>query len=156
MIKKINSEYSIKNDDLINIKIGTSDKKNPEVIYTALSTYIVPLNEDIDEETISEFDNLLKKHIKNLIKTDNLCTKDIIVVVDAAVGRMSCGKQTFLEIQIYFKPSELTLKQYNKKFKDISTEIYKHYIINIISFIKNKLIEEDLTLSKIKSKTIYR
>lgn len=156
MAKKINSEYLIKTDESFNIKIGTSDKKNPEVIYVILSSYIIPLNDDVNEETIVEFEKTLRKYLKNLLIKNNFCTKDIIVVVDAAVNRMSYGKQTFLEIQIYFKPSEISLLKYNKNFKNISDLIYKNYIIDIINFTKANLTSEQISMSKIKRKTIYR
>ena len=41
MAKKINSEYIIENNSEFIVTMGTSDKKNPEVIYSIISTYIM-------------------------------------------------------------------------------------------------------------------
>ena len=55
MAKKINSEYIIENNSEFIVTMGTSDKKNPEVIYSIISTYITPNEEEINEKI---FDNI--------------------------------------------------------------------------------------------------
>ena len=59
----------------LNITLGTSNKKNPEVIYTALTTYITPLSEDFDEEFLLKFDK--KSWCTTILKKVIMCTTHI-------------------------------------------------------------------------------
>ena len=114
MAKKINSEYKVNNDNKsIIVTMGTSNKKNPEVIYSVLSTYITPNSDDFDEEIFNEVPKRIKRNLKNSISQLGICEKDVIVVTDVATSRMFCGKQSYFDMQIYFKPQKdvLTLKR---------------------------------------------
>lgn len=154
MAKKINSEYVVKNTiSNFNILLGTSNKKKSDVIYTTLSSYITPTNEDIDEEYIVLLDKQLKKYIKSLFAQDRICEKDFIVVVDIATNRMTVGKPTFLDVQIYFKPLNGILIDNNYNFKKISEKIYQEYVLKIVKFLEREISEKDFILSK--TKTIY-
>jgi hypothetical protein len=156
MAKKINSEYTKSDSEYINILMGTYNKKNPDVIYTSLSTYITPISENVSEDTIIDFEKDLRKNIKSLLHNDTFCGKNVIIVVDIPVNRMSCGKETFLDIQVYFKPSSENIVKYKNSFNEISEIIYNKYVISIIDFIYTSLNNENILMSKSKGKTIYR
>ena len=156
MAKKINSEYTKSDSEYINILMGTYNKKNPDVIYTSLSTYITPISENVSEDTIINFEKDLRKNIKSLLHNDTFCGKNVIIVVDIPVNRMSCGKETFLDIQVYFRPSSENIVKYKNSFKEISEIIYNKYVISIIDFIYTSLNNENILMSKSKGKTIYR
>jgi hypothetical protein len=156
MAKKINSEYTKSDSEYINILMGTYNKKNPDVIYTSLSTYITPISENVSEDTIIDFEKDLRKNIKSLLHNDTFCGKNAIIVVDIPVNRMSCGKETFLDIQVYFRPSSENIVKYKNSFKEISEIIYNKYVISIIDFIYASLNNENILMSKSKGKTIYR
>jgi hypothetical protein len=157
MAKKINSEHTIKNlTSNLNITLGTSNKKNPEVIYTALTTYITPLSEDFDEEFLLKFDKNIKTYLKTLFAQTNICYNETIVVVDVASNRMMYGKPSFLDIQIHLKPKKETLISHKNSFKTISEVIYNNFSLNIAKYVERMLTEKGFQLSKTKSKTIYR
>lgn len=153
MIKKINSEYKIDNNSSFTITMGTSNKKNPEVIYSILSTYIIPNTNNIDESIFDSVSKNVKKILKTKIGEVDLCEKDVIVVSDIAANRMLKDKQTYFDMQIYFKPQKKTLLENDKKFKTISNELYQTYIKGIVNDIENTLINNGFTTSKKKKNT---
>lgn len=156
MAKKINSEFKIYDDNLFSVTMGTSNKKNPEVIYSILSTYVTPLSNDISEDSINTIEKYIKKQLNSLMITNTLCYKDVIIVSDVASNRMICGKQTFLDIQIYFKPTINILCAENKNFKNIATKIYESYIKEVVKNIENLLQNDNFSLSTFKNKAVHK
>ena len=155
MAKKINSEFKISNDSSFSIPMGTSNKKNPEVIYAVISTYVTPLTTEINEDLFLELEKNIKAQLKKQIASSNLCNKDIIVVTDIAANRMIYNKQTYLDIQIYFKPTKETLETRKKSFKNISNEIYKTYIKDLVKNAEYILSTNDFSLSQTKNKMVH-
>lgn len=158
MAKKINSEYKVNNEDSsFIVTMGTSNKKNPEVIYSVLSTYITPNSEEINEEFFDEVPKKIKRNLKNTISKYGLCEKDVIVVSNVATSRMLYGKQSYFDMQIYFKPQKDILLLKNRKFKDISEDIYNVFVKDIASNIEMSLHTNGFTTSKNKkiAKAIY-
>ena len=155
MAKKINSEFKISNDSSFSITMGTYNKKNPEVIYAVISTYVTPLTTEINEDLFLELEKNIKTQLKKQIASSNLCNKDIIVVTDIAANRMIYNKQTYLDIQIYFKPTEETLETRKKSFKNISNEIYETYIKDLVKNAEYILSTNDFSLSQTKNKMVH-
>lgn len=148
MAKKINSEYVIENNSEFTVTMGTSDKKNPEVIYSIISTYITPNEEEINEKIFDNIFTTTKKMLKEQIANLGVCNKDIIVVSDVASNRMQKGKQSYFDMQIYFKP----LKTTDMVFKKTSEKIYNTYVKNAVNYIENTLKSNGFTTSNKKNK----
>ena len=153
MIKKINSEYKVNNTSPFTVTMGTANKKNPEVIYSVLSTYITPNTDEINESIFDIVSKNTKKSLKNSIMKYGLCENNIIVVSDVVANRMLKGKQSYFDMQIYFKPQKNIPTLKNKKFKDISDSIYNTYVKNIVSDIESTLKTNGFTMSKNKNNT---
>lgn len=157
MAKKINSEYKVKNEDSsFIVTMGTSNKKNPEVIYSVLSTYITPSSEEINEEFLEKVPKNIKKNLKSTISKYGLCEKDVIVVSDVATSRMLYGKQSYFDMQIYFKPQKDILLLKNRKFKDISEDIYETFVKDIANNIEISLNTNGFLTSKNKDKRVTK
>ena len=157
MAKKINSEYKVNNEDSsFIVTMGTSDKKNPEVIYSVLSTYITPSSEEINEEFLEKVPKNIKKNLKSTISKYGLCEKDVIVVSDVATSRMLYGKQSYFDMQIYFKPQKDILLSKNRKFKDISEDIYETFVKDIANNIEISLNTNGFLTSKNKDKRVTK
>lgn len=152
MKKKINSEYKVNNTNSFIVTMGTSNKKNPEVIYSVISTYITPNTDDINETIFDTVSKNIKKSLKTSIREFGVCENDIIVVSDVAANRMLKGKQTYFDMQIYFKPQKNTLEANNKKFKTISDNIYNTYVRDIVNDIEITFKTNGFDMSKNKSK----
>ena len=84
-----------------------------------------------------------------------MINKDIIVVTDIATNRMIYNKQTYLDIQIYFKPTKETLETRKKSFKNISNEIYETYIKDLVKNAEYILSTNDFSLSQTKNKMVH-
>ena len=157
MAKKINSEYKVNNEDSsFIVTMGTSNKKNPEVIYSVLSTYITPSSEEINEEFLEKVPKNIKKNLKSTISKYGLCEKDVIVVSDVATSRMLYGKQSYFDMQIYFKPQKDILLSKNRKFKEISEDIYETFVKDIANNIEISLNTNGFLTSKNKDKRVTK
>jgi hypothetical protein len=152
MGKKINSEYKIDDNNYFTVTMGTYNKKTPEVIYSILSTYITPNNDNVDEEFFNEVPKNIKKTLKSRINSYGLCDNNVIVVSDVAVNRMFKGKQSYFDMEIYFKPTQETLKNKDKIFKHISNDIYNVYVKNIVNDIEKEFKNNGFIISKLKNK----
>lgn len=152
MTKKINSEYKINDNNSFIITMGTSNKKVPEIIYSVLSTYITPNCDDYDESIFDELSKIIKKMLTPMIRQYGLCEKDIIVVTDVATSRISYYKPSYFDTEIYFKIKKDIISSKEKKFKDISEEIYNTYIKTIASKIEEIMVQNGFDLSKSKNK----
>ena len=146
MIKKINSVVKF-NTNNFKLKIGTVNKKNPEVVYIEMGTYIKP-NSDKDSfsEYIDIFNKKTKYFINNLIINKKTCNNNFILITDIADERIVKGKKSYLDLQILLKPFNLN----NHIFKNLATNIYNDYAIDILTFVKNELENNDIECYKTK------
>lgn len=146
MSKLINSEQKY-NHQNFKVKIGTINKKNPEVVYINLGTYIKP-NEikNSFSDYIIEFDKKTRFFVKKLIVDKNTCYKDFILVTDIADERINKNKKSYLDLQIFLKPKN----NETKLFKAIAGNIYDEYATNIITYVKNELYNNNIECYKTK------
>lgn len=146
MAKLINSEQKYQNSNF-KIKVGTVNKKNPDVVYIQLGTYITPTGaKDSFSEYIYSFNKETKQYISNLIKEKNNCYKEFILITDIADERIAKNKKSYLDLQIFIKP----ILDKKTIFKNIANEIYNDYAINIMSYIENELNDNDIKCYKTK------
>ena len=145
-MKKINSAIKF-NVDKFKLKIGTTNKKNPEVIYIEIGTYIKPNdNKDSFREYIDNFNKKTKHFINKLLNYKKTCNNNFILITDIADERINKGKKSYLDLQILLKPFNL-----NKSiFKNLASNIYNEYVIDIINFVKNELENNDIECYKTK------
>ena len=85
-----------------------------------------------------------------------MCEKNVIVVSDVATSRMLYGKQSYFDMQIYFKPQKDILLSKNRKFKDISEDIYNTYVKDIANNIELSLRTNGFLTSKNKNKRVSK
>ena len=98
MKRKINSEIKYDNNTF-KVKIGTTDKKSPNVIYLEIGTYITP-----NEYKMSYSDDIFnfEKNIKKELKNCNI-GGDYIMVIDVADERITTNKKSYMELQLTVK-----------------------------------------------------
>lgn len=135
-MKKINSEIKIDNS-LFKIKIGTTDKKNPNVIYAEIGSYISPIEDmDIYTPSIEEIEKNAKKYLTDLLNKNESYENDFIFISDIADERITKGKRSYIEMQIFVKP-KLGLKC--KKFSEISDKFKMECVEKILPVIENAI-----------------
>lgn len=147
-MKKIGSILKLNNND-INLKIGTIDKKHPEVIYFEGSFYIKPI---INKETYKNDINTIKNTINDILKEWLKKSKDFkenyMLLLEVADEWIRHDKKSYLSFQIFLKPSESLLME-EKNFNNLSQYILKNNICDT-SFIKDIFMDCGYYTSKTK------
>lgn len=129
---RLHCEKKIENKKF-RLKMGTMNKKEPQVIYVEGRGFIVPLNEITTNDKISF---LFKKEMfsiikRNLIAQDNF-DKRFILDLQIADSSIKINKKTYLWFQFLLKQKEL-------KFFDI--DIIKKESMPLINSIINDFLE---------------
>ena len=158
MSKKINSEHKVDCACNFNVTGGTSDKKNPQIIYYSIGTYITPTKEMDYHTFMSKMEKAIKKEIKDVISERYSCYLEHIVVMEIAEKWIGLGKPSYLDFQIYFKPLRCVIEEEENDFRRLSDRIYNENIIEILGRIQDYLWNGGFILCKAKSKAtaIYR
>ena len=146
MARLINSEQKYQNPNF-KIKVGTTNKKSPNVIYIQLGTYIKPIEiKDSFSDYILSFNKDTKHYLSKLIDEKKNCCKDFILITDIADERIAKDKKSYLDLQIFIKPKE----DKKEAFKNIAKKIYEDYVTNIISYIETELSINNIKCYKTK------
>ena len=133
-MKKIKSESKF-TDDSFKIKIGTMDKKNPEVIYIELGSYISPIEEKKSyKPNVSNIERETKSLIGNVLQNSGLCKSDFIFVTDIADERIAMNKKSYFELQLFVKP--LDAVRNSGKFSELSEKFNDECVSKIIPHVK--------------------
>lgn len=139
-MKRIKSESKFQDNDF-KIKIGTMDKKNPEVVYIELGSYISPKEEkETYKPYISRIEKKTKSLIEDVIQESGMCKNGLIFVSDIADERIAMNKKSYFEMQVFVKPTD-EIKACGK-FVDLTKKINEECISKIIPGIK-KYIKEN-------------
>lgn len=139
-MKKIKSESKFQDNDF-KIKIGTMDKKNPEVVYIELGSYISPKEEkETYKPYISRIEKKTKSLIEDVIQESGMCKNGFIFVSDIADERVAMNKKSYFEMQVFVKPTD-EIKACGK-FVDLTKKINEECVSKIIPGIK-KYIKEN-------------
>lgn len=151
MTKKINSEIVIKND-VFKLAIGTTDKKNPSVIYVEGGMFIEP-NLDIDPKenllivekryktAVDKFRDILMSEKTGEHVFDNTATP--IKIFEIAEDRLSPGKKSYLSFQFFLK------QKTSLAFKDF-VEKYAGKMVFVAEVLKKELQHTGFSVSKTK------
>lgn len=110
-MKKIGSVIKVDDNDM-KLKIGTIDKKYPDVIYLEGGFYIKPNKEKEDyKNDIKKIKNTFDDLIKITVDNDENFKNEYMVFIDVADEWIKTDKKSFLSFQIYLKPSVKVLNE---------------------------------------------
>lgn len=110
-MKKIGSVIKL-NDNDIKLKIGTIDKKYPDVIYLEGGFYIKPKKEKEDyKNDIKKIKDMFDGLIKTTVNKDENFKKEYMFFVDVADDWIKVNKKSFLSFQMFLKPSVKILNE---------------------------------------------
>lgn len=143
---RLNSEKTI-NHELFKIKIGTTNKINPKVIYIEGRTFIQPLNHKSSYSVeLTGIKRGFNKIIQNFIDSNDLFSKKYILDFQVAQSGVSVTKRSFLSFQFL-------LKQKNEdkilKLKDVKQKTESN-IQNILNLLTQCIKEYDFNVTKTK------
>lgn len=138
-MKKIKSESKFP-DESFKIKIGTMDKKNPEVIYIELGSYISPKEEKKSyKPNVSNIERETKSLIGNVLQNSGLCKSDFIFVSDIADERIAMNKKSYFELQLFVKPTDAVKN--SGKFSELTEMFNNKCVSKIIPQVKQYITE---------------
>lgn len=153
-MKKINSEINYKND-FFNIKVGTTDKKNPNVVYLDCSAYLEATSSKDTEvldysEDIKDMEEWLKKLIGEIFYLRRF-SQNFIFVFDIPKDRFEMGKRSFLSVQIHWKTQPDTTLLYNN-FAEYADNLTKFTVTDEVLKVIKDGIEEKYHFKVYKTK----
>ncbi len=124
---RLNSEKTIEHN-LFKIKIGTTNKISPKVIYVEGRTFIQPLNDKESYTTeLTSIKRNFNRIIQNFIDADNLFSKKYILDFQVAQSGISPLKRSFLSFQFLLKQKNedkvLKLKDIKQKSENNIQEV---------------------------------
>lgn len=139
---RLNSEKRIEHPNF-KIKLGTTNKTNPEVVYIEGRTFISPLEEQGDyTRDINDMRFGLKSSINQHIRENNIFDGKFILDFQVASSGIKPTKKSFLSFQFILRqkgeiiPRLLDIKKQSEPM-----------ILLIINDLQNKILDKGFTVS---------
>ena len=142
---RLNSEKKIENDDF-KIKIGTTNKINPIIIYVEGKAFISP-TEDKDDYSrdISEMKHVLKQSISEHLRATDSFDNKYIVDFQVASNGIQVDKKSFLSFQFLMRQNkDNVLKLIEVK------NMHADMVLDIVRDLKDSIVECGFLLTKTK------
>lgn len=145
MGERTNCEKRIEHEKF-NLKIGTTNRNNPLVVYVEGKTFISPTVEKNSYNCdISDIKKNLNRFISNELKSSTMFEENHILDFQVAQSGINVNKKSFLNFQFLFKQK----KDKIMKIKDIK-EKSKPFIYDILSHLEESIVNHDFSISKTK------
>lgn len=142
---RLNSEKRIENEDF-KLKIGTTNKVNPLVIYVEGKAFISPTEEkDGYNKDISEIKHHFKRSISTSLAGSNIFDTKYILDFQVASSGISVNKKSFLSFQFLLRQKGEKIM----KLIDVKTAS-EGMISSIVGSLKETIAEHNFELSKTK------
>lgn len=144
-MKRLNKEYKLDVCSHINLKYGTVNKNNPQVIYVSGKCWISPLHKMDYPSVFKEIEKNMRRNITTFLTDGVNFENKYILDFDINVDKLSPNEKKFLSFDFY-------LRQNDKNKKELSA--LKDVFNRKISTIANNLVymfkENDFTVNKTK------
>jgi len=142
---RLNSEKKIENDNF-KIKIGTTNKINPIIIYVEGKAFISPTEEKEDySKDISEIKHVLKHSISEHLHAAENFDNKYIVDFQVASNGIQMDKKSFLSFQFLMRQNkDNVLKLIEVK------NAYTDMVLDIVNDLKESIVECGFLLTKTK------
>lgn len=147
MGQKIGSEIKY-SDKSFKLKIGTMNKKNPDVVYVSLGAYIIPTTEKNNwGDEVKSMDKSIRRYIRETFSNSDVFGKDFISVMELANESVQKGRKSYLDVQLFLKPTKSYLASNNLDFKKLSDDLYTKYIPDITSHLVKNIEDNGFNLT---------
>ena len=142
---RLNSEKKIDNEDF-KIKIGTTNKINPIIIYVEGRSFITPTFEQDDySKEMSEIKHILKQSISSHLRSTDSFDAKYIVDFQVASNGIQLNKKSFLSFQFLMRQNKDNVLKLIE-VKNNSSEM----VLDIVNDLKNAIVERGFVLTKTK------
>ena len=134
MAKRLNTETKL-NKNGFKIKVGTTNRLNPNTIYIDLGGYIVPQEDKNSyDDDVVELDKMFNKQLKTRLSKSGVFDKKYICIIETAQERMKRGKKSYISMQCHLKQSgNLNVNDIIDITKNFTDEISKE-LTDIIEY----------------------
>lgn len=142
---RLNSEKKIDAENF-KLKIGTTNKIDPVVVYVEGRTFISPQDEKDDySKDISEIKHSLSRAISRNISNSPLFDRKFILDFQVAAKGISLSKKSFLSFQFLLRQNKNNIL----KLKDLK-ERCGELIKKIVDSLEENIVEHNFIVSKTK------
>lgn len=144
-MKRLKKEYVLDVCNHIDIKYGTVNKDNPQVIYVSGKCWVSPSIEMDYEKAISCIEKDMKRNIRNILMDGINFDKKFILDFEVNTDGMSPSNKRFLSFDFYLKQNESNKKSLSdvgsilsRKVSTISNNLVYLFRENSFSIEKRK------------------
>ena len=149
MTKRLNTETKFKNGGF-KVKIGTTNRLNPNTIYIDLGGYIIPQEDKTSyDENVLGLDKMLNKSIKKQLIDNKYFDKKYICVTETAQDRMKKGKSSYISLQCHLRQTEgIDANELVDRMVNLTPKLFKE--------VKKSITYSGFTINKNEKKDIYK
>ena len=148
--KRTNVEKRLKNE-FFNIKLGTVNKNNPEVIYFEVRTFISPLEEsDNYSQVFAYLKKEFSKRVGKSLKVNTHFSDKYILDFQIANSGIRLNKKSYLSFQLFLRQKDLVIKE----LKEIK-KVAEPFLTELLNNFKNDIISNNFSITKTKKENIY-
>ena len=105
-MKRISKEFKTIVNNKLELKIGTLNKDNPQVVYFICRGWVKPTFEDDYTEPIDNIKTLIKKSIKSTFGQEKKYSRKFVFDFDCNPVNTFYNKYKFMTFECYFKQDE--------------------------------------------------
>ena len=142
---RLNKEIKLNNCKNINLKYGSINKNDPQVIYVSGKMWLCPTYDGDYNEQINLMYNNFKKRLNSVLSDSIIFEKKHILDFDLNVDNLIKDKKKFFSITFFIKQKREKLVNLNN-IKNIISSDFGY----LFKELENELIENEFEVSKTK------
>jgi hypothetical protein len=142
---RLNKEIKLNNCKNINLKYGSINKNDPQVIYVSGKMWLCPTYDGDYNEQINLMHNNFKKRLNSVLSDSVIFEKKHILDFDLNVENLIKDKKKFFSITFFIKQKREKLVNLNN-IKNIISSDFGY----LFKELENELIENEFEVSKTK------
>lgn len=116
-MKRLNKEIKLNVCNHINLKYGSTNKDNPEIVYILGKAWVSPKFNGEYESILNGIQNNFRKKIKNIVTESNIFENKFVLDFDLNSTNMEKDKKKFLSFDLFLKQDKNNVK----KLKELNT-----------------------------------
>lgn len=106
-MKRLTKEYNLDICRHIQVKYGTINRENPEVIYVNGKCWVMPLEESDYKDVIHGIERNLRKNINLFLMDDEHFKKKYILDFDINTDTFNVNEKKFLSFDLYLRQNNV-------------------------------------------------
>lgn len=144
-MKRLNKEIKLNVCNHINLKYGSTNKDNPEIVYILGKAWISPKFNGNYESILNNIQNNFRRKIKKNVIESNVFENKFVLDFDLNSTNMEKGKKKFLSFDLFLKQNSnnvIKLKELNailsNNIRSIANDLVYDFSINDFDVAKTK------------------